>query len=356
VSRARRRDRRVYLAGHPFLFALLAATRGRPVRRLGSRVVVHGTAELREVMTQVPLDRTSEKTTGGAIQRHEGSGALFDESGDGHRAARRDLAARLDSRGVAALRPAWTPLLDEVTARLASGAEVDLCEVADELGGRTTAALLGWDLSPADCRELARAARRTASSAAAEELPSLRRSRFTDHLSEAFGAEADPLGKMLALATVNTTYAAVPRAVAWTADAGLWADAADPDRREVLVSELLRVTAPTPMLPRVPAADARVGGVDVRAGEQLLLMARHAVDAHRRDPSVDRPAPAAVSQLVFGAGQHACPGARLARTQLADVLAVLAPFAPEVTRARPDRAAALPAWRELSVRATGSPA
>ncbi|MEW5531649.1 cytochrome P450, partial [Streptomyces virginiae] len=121
--------------------------------------------------------------------------------------------------------------------------------------------------------------------------------------------------------------------------------------RAALAAELLRVTAASPLLPRAAAADGTVGGCPVRAGDRLLLVARHAADAHRRDPDARRPAEPALSRLVFGAGAHACPGARLASVQLADVLAALAPYRPVVTRARVDRGAALPGWRTLCVRA-----
>jgi cytochrome P450 len=349
VSTARSRDRRVYIASHPVLFALLAAVRRKPLQRLGSRVVVSGYDEVRAVLTDVPLDRTAARTTGGAIHKHEGEGALFDESGDEHRASRRSLAARLDSRGVAALRPVWTPVLDDAVALLRAGGELDLCRLADEVSGRTTAALLDLDLAPGRHTELARAARRTASAAAAAELPSWRRTPYRDHLADAFGGRVDPLGKMLALAAVTTTYAAIPRAVAWVADEDWWDDCRDDARRRVLVGELLRVLAPTPLLPRVAARPATVGGHRVTPDDQLLLMFRHAVDAHRRDPSVADPAPAAVGNLVFGAGPHACPGAGLARAQLDDVLAALGAVGPRVLRARPDRRAALPAWRECVV-------
>jgi cytochrome P450 len=84
----------------------------------------------------------------------------------------------------------------------------------------------------------------------------------------------------------------------------------------------------------------------------LLLVARHAVDAHRSDPNPLAPASPQVAQLVFGAGPHACPGAKLARAQMADLLAALAPYRPVVTRARADRRSALPSWRSLVIRAT----
>lgn len=347
--RGRRRDERVYTASHPILFRLLSRTSSDPVRRLGSRVVVNGFDEARAVLTKVPLDRTDARTTGGAIRKHEGEGALFDESGREHRASRRALADRLGSRGVLELQRDYRPVLDDAVDLLQAGGEVDLCRLADAVSGRTVATLLGLDLAPSEQAELARAARLTAASAAAAELPSPRPTRYRDHLAEAFGGRVDPLGKMLALAAVTTTYAALPRAVAWVADEGWWDLARDDDLRPVLVDELLRVLAPTPLLPRVAASPATVGGHDVTPDDQLLLVVRHAVDAHRRDPSVTDPAPAAVSSLVFGAGPHACPGAGLARAQLADTLEVLARQQPRVVRAVPDRRAALPAWRELVV-------
>ncbi|MDK0524105.1 hypothetical protein [Streptomyces sp. ML-6] len=115
------------------------------------------------------------------------------------------------------------------------------------------------------------------------------------------------------------------------------------------------MTAPSPLLPRVAAADAQLDGCPVRAGDRLILVARHAARAHDRLPDARRPAPPAVTQLVFGAGAHACPGARLARAQLEDTLAALAPHRPTVVRARVDRGSALPGWRSLTVRAADAP-
>ncbi|MEU4428885.1 cytochrome P450, partial [Actinoplanes sp. NPDC024001] len=158
----------------------------------------------------------------------------------------------------------------------------------------------------------------------------------------------DGLAAMLAVAAINTTVAALPRAAAWCADAGLWGHAeTDPG---TLTAELLRVTAPTPLLPRVAAAGGEVAGCPVRGGDRLILVTRHAVDAHRRDPSPEDPAPAQTAQLVFGAGPHACPGARLARVQIADALVALAVHRPVVVTARVDRRSALPGWSSLIVR------
>ncbi|MEU4358556.1 cytochrome P450 [Streptomyces virginiae] len=413
-ARARRRDRRVYLGGHPLLFGLLAATRGRPVRRLGRTVLVHGTDSYREALTRLPLDRTAQGTTGAAARAALGGdgGVLFDQEGSGHRSDRRDLAGQLSAAGVARLRERWRPLLARRLAPLAEGGEVDLVELARELSGTVVCALLG---SGADPCEVARAAAEAAAATVRSHLPGPRRPRAEAAAARAAGVLGDlldsvratapaaasarsaasgardgeagkdgraadrrgptrhgcgpdparqqgirlhgpgradgALAAMVAVAAVNTTVAALPRAVAWCADAGLWDQAADEALRPALADELLRVTAASPLLPRVAAADGTLGGCPVRGGDRLLLVARHAAGAHRRDPDARRPAEPAQSRLVFGAGGHACPGARLASVQLADVLAALAPYRPVVTRARVDRGAALPGWRTLCVRA-----
>lgn len=361
-AKARRRDRRVYLRGHPLLFVLLAATRGRPVRRLGrGTVLVHGTEAYREALTRLPLDRTAPGTTGGAARAARVEGVLFDQEGAVHRADRRELAERLGAAGIRELRPVWRPLLLRRLAPLPLGGSVDLVPLARELAGAVVCALLRPEPGSGDGADrlaLAEAAAEAAAASVRSHLPGPPRPgaeaaviRAAERLRALLGPGADARDAMVAVAAVNTTVAALPRAVAWCADAGLWDQAADPELRPALADELLRVTAASPLLPRVAAAEGSVGGCPVRPGDRLLLVARHAAGAHLRDPDGRCPAGPALSHLVFGAGPHACPGARLAREQLADVLAALAPHRPVVTRARVDRRAALPGWRSLVVKA-----
>lgn len=360
ARRARARDRRVYLASHPIIFALLAATRGRSITRLGSTVLVQGTGAFREVLTRLPLDRTAEQTTGGLAREFIPDGVLFDQEGQAHRDTRRSLAPDLSTTGVDRLRPVWRAVLTRRLAPLADGESVDLTEVAAEVAGATVCAFLGLDTDPLLIAQLTAD---VAAAAARAHLPGLPRpgsawalTVATNRLISALGA-ADPAAAagpavMLAIAAVNTTVAGLPRAVAWCADCGLWPDAASTARREVLASELLRVTAPTALLPRVAAAAGTIEGVGIWPGDRLMLVARHAAGAHRDPPDCDRPAAAPAAQLVFGAGPHACPGAALARAQLADTLELLAPHSPRVVRARADRRSALPGWRSLLIQAT----
>ncbi|MVO88823.1 cytochrome P450 [Streptomyces sp. p1417] len=359
---ARRRDQRVYTRSHPLLSALLAATRRRPVTRVGGTVLVHGTEPYRQALTRIPLDRTATGTTGGAARELSSGGALFDQEGTGHRTTRRAVAADLGTAGVERLRPAWLAVLEHRLSPLGTGQAVDLVPLARELAGATVRALLG---TTGDPQAIASAALAAAAAAVRDHLPGPRppgtartaaaaTARLETLLAPAAEGTAEPgLRAVLAVAAVNTTVAALPRAAAWCADAGLWDEAADHRLRPALVDELLRVTAPSPLLPREAAADGELDGCPVRAGDRLLLVARHAVRAHDRLPDPRHPAPSAMAQLVFGAGAHACPGARLARTQLDDTLAALALRRPAVVHARVDRAAALPGWRSLTVRAAG---
>ena len=414
-QRARRRDRQIYLRSHPVLFALLAATRRSPAVRIGGTVIVHSRQGYTDALTRIPLDRTAEGTTGAAAGRLTGGGLLFDQDGDGHRDTRRGLAEALSADGVRRLRPVWTEVLDRRLAPLADGGSIDLVDVAAELSGATAAALLGLCIDPRELAAAARAAaaagarehlpgpafpgRRRAARRAADHLSSLLTAGSRPAAHRDAGERLDPpgtaelgssqrrnapraagacpagdttgrdetggeatsrnrserdeggLAAMLAVAAINTTVAGLPRAAAWCADADLW-DYAE-SNPEALTSELLRVTAPTPLLPRVAAAAGTVDGHPVRPGDRLILIARHAAGAHARDPFPDDPADPRTAQLVFGAGPHACPGARLARLQLTDALAALAPYRPVIRSARPDRRSALPGWKTLIVSARG---
>lgn len=287
-------------------------------------------------------------------------GCLFDQEGGGHRETRRGVSDGLGTAGVERLRPVWRAVLARRLGPLAeSGGTVDLVDVAREVAGATVCALLGVDADP---RAVAAAASDAAAAAVRDHLPGPRRpggataaARRLQTLLATEGRNDGALRAMLATAAVTTTVAALPRAAAWCADAALWEEAVDDGPRPALVAELLRVVAPSPVLPRVAAADATVAGVTVRRGDRIVLVARHAVRAHRTGPDARCPVEPAVSQLVFGAGPHACPGAPLARAQLRDTLSALAPYRPAVVRAVADRHAALPGWRTLTVRARESP-
>jgi cytochrome P450 len=350
VREAYNRDRRVYLYSHPALFALLTVSRRLGTMRLGRTLVVHDADAYRLVLTRLKLNRLDRRSTGGLAREFSPGSVLFDQEGDEHKGARRALAGQLGAGAVAALRPVWQEILERRLEPLGHDGQVDMVTVATEIAAATACALLEADAHPV---AVGSAAIRVASAAVRARLPGLPSASAARHAASlaALLGTGDARAAMLAVAAVNTTVAGLPRAVAWCADAGLWDQAADIQSRAILTDELLRVIAPSPLLPRVAAAAGTAGRHRVRAGDRLLLITRHAAQAHTRPPDCAHPAHPSVAQLVFGAGPHACPGAHLARAQFADTLAALAPYRPTVVRALVSRRTALPGWRSLTIRA-----
>ncbi|GAA3387811.1 cytochrome P450 [Streptomyces roseoviridis] len=112
------------------------------------------------------------------------------------------------------------------------------------------------------------------------------------------------------------------------AEPGMWSRAADEQGlSEAWVEEVLRREPPVTTWRRVTAEPVTLGGVDVPAGAQLLLM----LMGSGSDPEVfdapDQMCPHRANarhHLSFGVGRHRCPGASLARTEAAVALRVAA--------------------------------
>ncbi|MER7521277.1 cytochrome P450 [Streptomyces sp. NPDC126499] len=117
------------------------------------------------------------------------------------------------------------------------------------------------------------------------------------------------------------------------AEPGLWSRAADEQGlAEAWVEEVLRREPPVTTWRRVTAEPVTLGGVDVPAGAQLLLM----LMGSGSDPEVfdapDQMCPHRANarhHLSFGVGRHRCPGASLARTEAAVALRVAARRLPD---------------------------
>lgn len=104
----------------------------------------------------------------------------------------------------------------------------------------------------------------------------------------------------------------------------------DPGLIRLLVDEMLRVVTPPRYLVRIAAVDVDLserfpGQHAIRRGDRVYLF----LDAANHDPS-KFPDPAAfcparkpTSQLLFGVGQHTCPGAALARIEAQTALEML---------------------------------
>ncbi|MGY1771450.1 cytochrome P450/oxidoreductase [Blastococcus sp. SYSU D00813] len=96
----------------------------------------------------------------------------------------------------------------------------------------------------------------------------------------------------------------------------------DPDLLDVAVEEFLRVFAPSQSMARTLLADAEVGGVQMHAGQRVLIP----WVAANHDPEVF-PDPETVvldrnpqRHLAFGIGTHRCAGAHLARAMFGEMM------------------------------------
>jgi cytochrome P450 len=101
-----------------------------------------------------------------------------------------------------------------------------------------------------------------------------------------------------------------------------------PDARVSLgsmVNEVIRLHSPVQYVPRVATGDIEICGVRIRRRERVLLCLGSANrdPEHFRDPDRFVPGRQEGGQLAFGAGPHACIGARLARAEVVALLAQL---------------------------------
>ena len=232
--------------------------------------------------------------------------------------------------------------------------------LAAEIAGATAAALLDLDVDPVRAGRARRATpargdRRAsncpacAAAGAAAGRPAARAPKRLDRADRRAGADAGAGGDAGGGRGQHHRRGAAPGGGVGAPMTGC-GRYADKRLRPALVDELLRVTAPTPLLPRVAAAGARVG--------RAARCARGPADAGR--PARRGRAPARSRPGRPGAGPHwrswsSARGRTPARapgwpgSNSADLLAALAPHRPVVVRARADRRSALPGWRSLTV-------
>jgi cytochrome P450 len=90
----------------------------------------------------------------------------------------------------------------------------------------------------------------------------------------------------------------------------------DPGLAAGVIEETLRYDPPVQLMPRVAAADLRIGDMDIERGDLVIML----IAAAQRDPAVfadpDRFDPTRDTRhLAFGLGAHFCLGAPLARLE-----------------------------------------
>ncbi|MFG3437278.1 cytochrome P450 [Nonomuraea sp. NPDC047897] len=152
--------------------------------------------------------------------------------------------------------------------------------------------------------------------------------------------EAAAMGMFLLFAGHETTVTAIGCGVLWLlATPGQWqALVADPSRIDAAVEEILRAPGlGGGGVPRYARTDLEIAGVQIRAGDLVLLdtgAANHDADVFTDPDRFDLHRPA-VPHLTFGHGARYCVGAPLARIELQVVFSQLAARFPTLELARP---------------------
>ncbi|AFC51827.1 MULTISPECIES: cytochrome P450 [Mycobacterium avium complex (MAC)] len=133
---------------------------------------------------------------------------------------------------------------------------------------------------------------------------------------------------LLLIAGHETTVNLIGNAVlAVLRNPGQWAAlGADADRAPAIVEETLRYDPPVQLAGRIALADMVIGGVEVPAGDvmMLLLAGANRDPAEYDRPDVFDPDRKNLRHLGFGRGAHYCLGAPLARLEASVALAAVA--------------------------------
>ena len=93
----------------------------------------------------------------------------------------------------------------------------------------------------------------------------------------------------------------------------------DPENLAKATEESLRWTSPIGMFPRVAHEDTEIGGVHLAAGSRIgvLIASANRDERHWEDPDRFDLRRATVRHMAFSRGPHVCPGAYVARQQVA---------------------------------------
>lgn len=372
-------ERRIQLAAHPVAYPLV-----RGISRLGPAVriprigvVVSDAALARSVlMDPESFTKTGPGSPSDLWTPVLGPSVLLNMEGPAHASLREKLSPLFTPRAVNALcaKVLATPLA-ELRSRLRAGAPVDLVATMQHLAGAVVCELVGLPPDPArhtefytrgtELTSMVRLGRRTLTprqiTRARTTLASL-----TAPAVAAFHAgdpatvpgrmrqlgltEPEALGAVAAfvLTGTETIVSYLPRLIALCHDTG-WLPrlATDPDP---VIAEALRVTVPTPVMLRSVARPTRLGSVQVRPGDRIVIATISCARALGPfDP--DRPHPAPLRQLWFGAGPHFCLGMPLAKAETTAVLDTLLPLNLHITSRKPARRVLIPGYERLVVRA-----
>ena len=386
---ARHWERRLYSGAHPVAYPLLTAVGkcGPAVRVPGVGVVVNSPSPAKEVLCDTARFVKNGPGSSGALWTPVlGPSVLLNMEGDEHQALRGKLAGLFTPTASQALcaRVLGRPdgILERLAADLERGGAVDLVRVTRVAAGTVIGELIGFPAADEQAclelfargeaivgmvklrtRELSASqvarARGVLAAVVAPAAQAYRRGDPATVMGRMAGlglSEEEALGAAAAffLTGTETVATTVPRLIAMICDHGLDREPSGPwlDRA---IDEAMRVMAPTPAMLRRAVAPARIGRVEVRPGDRILIATltctRSAgpfdvaavLDGTRRESAPRR--------LWFGAGPHFCLGAPLALAEIRSLATTVLSSAASlrIIRRRVSRGVLIPAYRVLEV-------
>ncbi|MFI6324944.1 cytochrome P450 [Nonomuraea sp. NPDC050556] len=368
-------ETRLYLAAHPFAYPLmrLLARLGPVVRVPGLGVVVNDAATARRVLMDQRFRKDGPGSPGDLWTPVLGPSVLLNMEGEAHAALRAKLAPLFTPASVAALvSDVLAGPLKDLEVRLAAGERVDLVDTMRLMAGAVICRVIGLGEVPEEraralfadgervvsmvslrtrglnprqvavAREVLDGIGDIASAAYLAGDPATVMGRMSElGLSE---AEARGAAGAFFLTGTETVATFVPRLIALMHDHG--AQDADLDRA---IEDAMRVTTPTPVMLRSVSVATKVGNIDVRPGDRVVIVTHNCARAYGPfDPSMKHPTE--LRRLWFGAGPHFCIGYPLALAEIRAVARVLLDHRVRVVGRRAARGVLIPTYSELWVR------
>ncbi|WP_283138354.1 cytochrome P450 [Rhizohabitans arisaemae] len=382
MSTARRHERGLHLAAHPFAYPLMRglARLGPVVRVPGLGVAVNDPHLARAVLLDGEHFRKDGPGSSGDLWTPIlGPSVLLNMEGEPHRELRRRLASLFTpdyTRRLCA--QVLAEPLHDLSMRLARGETVDLVDRMRILTGAAICSVIGLrDVDEHRARELFEDGERIVSSVklTTRQLTGrrLRTAReVLDRIGEIAatayraGDETTVMGRMRRLGLsepeargaaaaffltgTETVATFLPRFIALLHDTGTLARvAADPALLDPAIDETMRITTPTPVMLRSVAAPTAIGPVAVHPGDRILIVTHNCARAHGPF-DLDLPHPPVLHRLWFGAGPHFCLGYPLAMAEIRTIAQTLLAAAPlQVVRRRYARGVLIPTYRTLEI-------
>ena len=378
ARRATRSDRWVSFNSRPIeislLYLLTRISRVLRVSKLG--VVVSDAATMRQVLLDGEhFSKTAEGGTSDLWDPVLQGPGLLNMSGESHLELKRKLTPLFSAKYLeSAIGAAVTVETESLKKRLLACESVDIVRSIEVTAARVVCTLCGYDLENTDeaevlaqlesARSLLRFVKLNTKRLTPEqvklgrgELSKLHQSIHdafdaniegtVPHTLKGFGLSRDEVTAVitaLVIAGTETVLSHLPRFTALLLRSGYLEELSRqgagsmPDgvmETELIqdaVQEGLRVTVPTPVMVRGVTQPTRVGNVDVKPGDRLLLATIFACQrlGHFKP---NRPMPKEYRHLWFGAGVHMCIGLPLAQLEIQRYLEMFI----EVNRVRPIR-------------------